>query len=242
MAEWFKAYAWKAYEVFASAGSNPVLYANTIYSIMSGMHNTIYILKVIMKREMRFMSHDEFLKHIDKLHNNLSKFLDENQIKVDYLVPVLRSGAVPAVYLANRLNIVKFAPIQIKHITYKDKSENIEVIFNPLSNLNIDKKDPVFLIVEGTHSSGTSVKLCIKEILKVYPQARLLYVCIAKNYNSISFTDKTIYEDYAFLKGNNLSKEECEKLGIEFLDAVYPWETLEGEQTHPDDLEENIFF
>lgn len=68
---------------------------------------------------LRLMSHDEFVKHIDKLSDNLRKYLTQNNLKVDYVVPILRSGAVPAVYLANRLNLVKFAPFQVKHITHK---------------------------------------------------------------------------------------------------------------------------
>ncbi len=196
----------------------------------------------IMKREMRAMTHEEFTKHIENLYKGLDEFLNKQNLKVDYIVPVLRSGAVPAVYLANKLNIVKFAPFQVKHITYEDKKETIEIIFNPLKALNIEKESPIFLIVEGTHSSGKSVELCIDEILKHYPIAKILYVCITKNYESKSFSDKVVYENFACQKSETLTEEECKKLGIEHLDAIYPWETFEGEQNHPDDLEKNIFF
>lgn len=190
---------------------------------------------------LRLMSHDEFVKHIDKLSDNLRKYLTQNNLKVDYVVPILRSGAVPAVYLANRLNLVKFAPFQVKHITHKDGKENIEILFNPLGEVK-KKKDLTFLIVEGTHSTGTSVKLCIDEIKKTFSDAKILYVCIQKSYGSQNFKGLIEYEDWALVKGNNLSLEECKKLNIEPCDAIYPWETLDGEIHHPDDLEENIFF
>ncbi len=191
---------------------------------------------------MRIMSHKEFVKHVNVLASNLEKFLLEQKLKVDFIVPILRSGAVPAVYLANKLNIVKFLPFQVKHITRKNGSENIEIIFNPLKNLDFNKVAPVFLIVEGTHATGTSVEMCVDEILKRFNTAKILYVCILKTYGSKSLKDKVIYEKAAYIKGNNLTVKECKKLGIDPYIAVYPWETKEGEIEHPDDLEENIFF
>lgn len=133
-------------------------------------------------------------------------------------------------------------PFQVKHITKKSGTENIEIIFNPLENLNIKKPNPVFLIVEGTHATGTSVEMCIDEVLKCYKNATLLYVCISKTYGSKNFANKVVFEKAAYIKGNNLSIKECKKLGIDPYIAVYPWETKEGEVEHPDDLEENIFF
>lgn len=190
----------------------------------------------------RFMSHEEFLSHIEFLSKDLEKFINENNLKIDYIVPVLRSGAVPAVYISNRLNVVKFAPYQVKHIKYKNEKETIEIIFNPLNNLHIQKESPTFLIVEGTHSTGKSVELCIDNILTNFPNAKLLYVCISKIYGSKSFTNKVIYEKAASFYNVEMSEEDCKKLNIYNCDVVYPWETLEGELNHPDDLEENIFF
>ena len=191
---------------------------------------------------MRIMSHDEYVKHINKLYLGLNKFLTQNELRVDYIVPIMRSGAVPAVYLANKLNIVKFAPFQVKHIAKNSGEETIEMLFNPLPLLDINKSEPVFLIVEGTHATGASVELCIDEILKNYPKAKILYVYIEKTYGSKTFDGKVIYEDYALVKGNNLTIEECQKLNIDPYIAIYPWETMEGEIAHPDDLEDNIFF
>ena len=35
---------------------------------------------------------------------------------------------------------------------------------------------------------------------------------------------------------------KCEQLDIEFYNPLFPWENLELELSHPDDLEDNIFF
>ncbi len=62
----------------------------------------------------------------------------------EYICPVLRSGAVPATYISNKLNIVKFLPMQVKHIAYKNGENKIEMIFNPFDSIQIDKKNQYF--------------------------------------------------------------------------------------------------
>lgn len=197
-----------------------------------------------MQGNYKRMSHKKYLSHIDEICKDLSEYISKNEIKIDYICPILRSGAVPAVYIANKLNIVKFLPIQIKHIAYKNGENKIEMIFNPLNSIEINKKEPVFLIVDALQSTGTSVGICINEIKKKYESAKILYVCLAKEYGATNFKDKIIYENFVFYyNGNNkFSKEKCKELNVEYFHPLFPWEELEMEIEHPDDLEENIFF
>lgn len=197
-----------------------------------------------MDKNYKKMSNEIFEKYIDKLCESLSKFINRNGIKIDYICPILRSGAIPAVYISNRLNIVKFLPFQVKHIAYKDGVNKIEMIFNPLNSIEIKKNTPVFLVVEAMHSTGTSVEICINEIKKNYKNAKILYICLTKEYGSMDFSNITIYEDSVFYyNGNNaFSEEKCRELDIEYSYPLFPWENLEMELKHPDDLEENIFF
>ena len=195
-------------------------------------------------KEYKKMSHEKFLNCIDKLCEKMETYININKIKVNYICPILRSGAVPATYISNKLNIVKFLPFQVKHISYKNGENNIEMIFNPLNTVEIRKEVPIFLVVEAMHSTGTSVEICINEIKDKFPKAQILYVCLTKEYGSKSFKDITVYEDTAFYYNgnNNFSEEKCKELDIEYFDILFPWENLEFELNHPDDLEENIFF
>ena len=127
-----------------------------------------------MQRNYKRLEDADFLRYIDKLCKNLKSYIKDNKVKIDYICPVLRSGAVPAVYSSNKLNIVKFLPIQVKHISYKNGDNKIEMIFNPFNSIEINKKEPVFLVVEAMHSTGTSVELCMNEIKAHYPKARIL--------------------------------------------------------------------
>lgn len=193
-----------------------------------------------MMRNYKKLSYNRFLKYIDKLCKNLQSYIEENKIKIDYICPILRSGAVPAVYIANKLNIVKFLPIQIKHIKYSSGSDKINMIFSPFDTIQIKKREPVFLLVDALQSTGTSAEICINEIKGKYKNAKILYICLAKQYGSKEFKDSVIYEDFAFYYNeyNKLSKDK----NIQRYNPVFPWENLKMEIEHPDDLEENIFF
>ncbi len=197
-----------------------------------------------MQKNYKRMEHNEFLQHIDKLCDHLRKYIQDNKIKIDYICPVLRNGAVPATYISNKLNIIKFLPMQVKHIAYKNGENKIEMIFNPFNSIEINKKVPVFLLVEAMHSTGTSVEICINEIKNRYKNAKILYVCLTKEYGSRDFRDIVEYEDVAFYyNGNNgFSKEKCEELNVEYFYPLFLWEDLQTELEHPDDLEDNIFF
>ena len=189
------------------------------------------------------LSHERFLNCIDILCDNLSKYLNENNLKVDYVMPIVRSGAVPAVYISNKLNIVKFAPIQVKHITYNDGREEIEAIFNPLTSLDITKEKPVFLIVDALQSTGKSAHIAIEEIRKVYKEAIILYVCITKRYLSDDFKGVIDYFDYVFqYNEEQLDEDKCNELGIDYYAPAFSWEKIDELISHPDDLEDNIFF
>lgn len=188
------------------------------------------------------LEHERFLECINYLCNNLDKYLKDNSLKVDYVCPIIRSGAVPAVYISNKLNIVKFLPFQIKHITYNDGRESIDTIFNPLNAVSISKRNPVFLIVDALQSSGKSARIAIDEIKNLYNDAIILYVCITKKYLSDNFSDIN-YFDYAFqYNEDDYLEEECERLGIDYYAPVFSWESEDDQINHPDDLENNIFF
>ena len=43
-----------------------------------------------MQNNYKSMSHEEFAEHIDKICSGLSKYIKDNEIKVDYICPILR--------------------------------------------------------------------------------------------------------------------------------------------------------
>ena len=88
--------------------------------------------------KIRTISHKKFKKYVLKLSREIEKYTAENNIRIDYVVPILRTGAIPAVYIANELNLIKFAPIQVKKIKHDGKYDHI-VLLNSLKDLDNEK-------------------------------------------------------------------------------------------------------
>lgn len=176
--------------------------------------------------EIKSMSHDEFKSYCLKLSKNIQEYCNSNNLRIDYVVPILRSGAVPAVYIANELNLVKFATIQVKKIKQDGIYDHI-ILLNSLKDLDKDK-ELVLLVVEGTYSSGDTVNTALQEIKKTLPKAKILFsiICIRGKENMPKSIEKGFY-------GFDLPREKL---------FIYPWETVEMKENHPDQKIENIFY
>lgn len=176
--------------------------------------------------KIRTMSHRKFKKYVLKLSREIEEYTSKKNIRIDYVVPILRSGAVPAVYIANELNLIKFAPIQVKKIKQDGKYDHI-VLLNSLKDLD-KEKELNLLVVEGTYSSGETMNTALDEIKKTLPNANILLacVCVRGEENLPKNVQKSFY-------GFSLSREKL---------FVYPWELKEQKETHPDQKLENIFY
>ncbi|MBE5820593.1 MAG: phosphoribosyltransferase [Clostridiales bacterium] len=178
------------------------------------------------EEEIRDISHDDFKKYVLKLSREIEKYTIENNLRIDYVVPILRSGAVPAVYIANELNLIKFAPIQVKKIKENGIYDHI-ILLNDLKDLD-KEKELNLLVVEGTYSSGETANTALNEIRKSLPKAKILFscVCVRGEENLPKDVEKSFY-------GFSLAREKL---------FVYPWEIKEQKETHPDQKLENIFY
>ena len=176
--------------------------------------------------KIRTISHKKFKKYVLKLSREIEKYTTENNIRIDYVVPILRTGAIPAVYIANELNLIKFAPIQVKKIKQDGKYDHI-VLLNSLKDLD-NEKEYNLLVVEGTYSSGDTANTSISEIKKTLPKAKILFTCVCARgeENLPKDVEKNFY-------GFSLQREKL---------FVYPWELKEQKETHPDQKIENIFY
>ncbi len=176
--------------------------------------------------EIRTITHSQFKRYVLKLTREIKKYTTENRIRIDYVVPILRSGAIPAVYIANQLNLIKFAPVQVKKIKKNGKYDHI-VLLNSLKDLD-KEKELHLLVVEGTYSSGETMNTALNEIKKTLPKANILLacVCVREEENLPKDIQKSFY-------GFSLAREKL---------FVYPWELKEQKETHPDQKLENIFY
>lgn len=182
--------------------------------------------KIEYEDEIKNMTHDDFKNYCLKISKEINDYCTENNLRIDYVVPILRSGAVPAVYISNELNLIKFAPIQVKKIKQDGIYSHI-VLLNSLKDLDKDK-ELVLLLVEGTYSSGDTVNTALDEIKKTLPKAKILFstICIRGKENMPQDIVKGFY-------GFDLPREKL---------FTYPWESVDMKENHPDQKIENIFY
>lgn len=182
--------------------------------------------KIEYEEEIKDITHDEFNKYCLNLSDEISTYCKNNNVKIDYVVPILRSGAIPAVYISNQLNLVKFAPIQVKKIKQNGIYDHI-VLLNSLKDLD-KNKDLTLLVVDGTYSSGDTANTALDEIRKTLPKAKILFsvICIRGKENMPKGIEKGFY-------GFDLPREKL---------FTYPWESVEMKENHPDQKIDNIFY
>jgi hypoxanthine phosphoribosyltransferase len=186
-------------------------------------------MEIKWSKTIKKISHSKFKRYVVKLSKQIDEYCSTESIKIDYIVPVLRSGAVPAVYIANQLNIIKFAPIQPKWIDVDGKRET-KILLNSLKDLDI-KKPLTLLVVEGTFSSGETIRTTIDEIKKTLPNAKILLACVvARNPETLP---KDITKSFYAV---GLTGKHVGQL------FIYPWEIKKEKEDHRDRKLENIFF
>lgn len=182
--------------------------------------------KIEYEDEIAIMSHEEFKNYCLKVSKEIDEYCRNNNLRIDYVVPILRSGAVPAVYISNELNLIKFAPIQVKKIKKNGIYDHI-ILLNSLKDLD-KNKELVLLVVDGTYSSGDTANTAIDEIRKTLPNSKILFstICIRGKENMPKNITKGFY-------GFDLPREKL---------FTYPWESADMKENHPDQKIENIFY
>lgn len=130
--------------------------------------------KIEYEDEIKNMTHDDFKNYCLKVSKEINDYCIQNHLRIDYVVPILRSGAVPAVYISNELNLIKFAPIQVKKIKQNGIYDHI-VLLNTLKDLD-KNRELILLIVEGTYSSGDTAHTALEEIKKLYQKLKYYFL------------------------------------------------------------------
>ena len=179
------------------------------------------------------MGWEEFGKVLNALIQKLSDYQKEHNIQFDIVAPILRSGGIPAIAIANKFKIIRFLPVQMKYVYDKDDPSLVEhkqMLSFPEILQDIPDK-PNILICETNTGTGNSAKKSIALIREQYPTSTIYYATIAKVYGGPSkFKDVQDYfwgvQTNEFFKAN---KDEVQSLCLRPKITIFPWETAEFE-------------
>lgn len=176
------------------------------------------------------MNWEEYQKLVNKISDDLRRLQVEKGVCFKYIVPVLRGGGVLAVSLSHSLDVPQLLPIQYKY-EFDDTNR-----YSPVEKLScfelVRREEGInVLVTEGNHCTGETAQRCIDKIKDCFPNCKIYYASVGRDYSFLNYMNNTEYETYGILTNETekLSQEECDKLGIKNKLCVYPWENVEEE-------------
>jgi len=187
-------------------------------------------LKKYKKSDFKKLSWGEYSKTLEILYKKLSKYIKKKGGKIDVVVPILRAGAIPGIYLAYKFHVLRVLPVQYHYRFTKKRIELRQILAIPRNTPDLPAK-PTFLLVEGNHCFGLTASNAAKDIKKSFPNCKIIYAAdhMDYSYQKISNID-AIFCGKLTNETRVLTKKECLKKGIEnSLSYLFPWENIEEE-------------
>src|SRR5438132_1008384 len=81
-------------------------------------------MNAIRKEDLRLLAYVEFGQLLEVLTTTVRAACRDQDVRIEVVVPILRSGALPGCHLASKLRLVNIFPLQYKH-TY-DRTRPIQ--------------------------------------------------------------------------------------------------------------------
>lgn len=192
------------------------------------MKNNIYIYT---KKDLDLISWERIDEFIEKIYSDVKNYIDDNNLKIRYISPILRGGGVPAIKLSHMFNVIDMLPIQLKHNSDTQQID-LKVGLDYLKNPKINENECI-LLVEGNHVTGTTSNIAVKLLREKFGNnVKIIYVSLTRDYTNRNSVKNVCYTTWGMTTNETkeISKEECKKLGINYhLVSVYPWENIEEE-------------
>lgn len=182
------------------------------------------------KSDFKKLSWQEYGKTLEILYNKVNKYLKAKKIKINAVVPILRGGAFPGVYLAYRLHILTILSVQYHYHFNKGGIVLRKILELPKKTLQLPKK-PNFLLVEGNHCFGLTAQTAVNDLNKFFPGCKIIYAAdhIDYSYQKIKGVEAIFYGKLTN-ETRALTKEESFKKGIKnHLSDLFPWENIDEE-------------
>lgn len=186
---------------------------------------------IYTEKDLDLISWDRIDEFIEKIYEDVNKYLLENDLSIKYIAPILRGGGVPAVKLSHLFNVLDMLPIQLKHNSVNHNIDT-KIGLDYIKNNEI-KTNECILLVEGNHVTGNTANIAVQMIQEKFGEAcKIIYVSLTRDYTYRNSVKDVIYTTWAMTTNEmkELSEDECKKLGINYnLVSVYPWENIKEE-------------
>ncbi len=180
-------------------------------------------------RDLKPMTYELLDSSVRQIHKEINDFLVRENLRIRYVVPILRGGCIPATLLAYFFGVIDMLPIQVKSGPGK-RSFETKIGFDYDVKL---ASDECVLLVDGNQATGKTASIARKMIIdKLGKKTKIIYACVTQDYahkdvpGNFVFTTAALYTN----ETKALSEKECQNLGVEYAPVyLYPWENKQTE-------------
>ena len=186
---------------------------------------------IYTEKDLDLISWERIDGFIDKIYKDVDNYLIQNNLKIKYIIPIMRGGGIPAVIFSHLFDVVDMLPIQLKH---NHETHNIDkkIGLEYVSDSNIDSNECI-LLVEGNHVTGKTANIAVDIIRQKFGNdVKIIYVSLTRDYTYRNSVNNICYTTWAMTTNEmkELSEDECKELNINYsLVSVYPWENVKEE-------------
>ena len=183
---------------------------------------------IYTEKDLDLISWERIDRFINKIYKDVNNYLIENNLKIKYIIPIMRGGGIPAIIFSHLFDVINMLPIQLKHNlqTHEiDKKIGLEQ-FNVGS---IDKNECV-LLVEGNHVTGKTANIAVELIREKFGNdVKIIYVSLTRDYTYRNSVNNICYTTWAMTTNETkrLSEKKCNDLILYYnFVSVYPCENI----------------
>ena len=119
---------------------------------------------IYTEKDLDLISWDRIDNFINKIYKEVNNYLIKANLKIKYIVPIMRGGGIPAIIFSHLFDVIDMLPIQLKH-NHETHDIDKKIGLDYVKNANIDSNECI-LLVEGNHVTGKTANIAVDLIRK----------------------------------------------------------------------------
>ena len=92
---------------------------------------------IYTEKDLDLISWDRIDNFINKIYKEVNNYLIKANLKIKYIVPIMRGGGVPAIIFSHLFDVIDMLPIQLKY-NYEIMNIDKKIRVDYVKNTNID--------------------------------------------------------------------------------------------------------
>lgn len=183
---------------------------------------------MILKSDLKQITYQEFGEILDSLEKRIVSYCQQNSLKFDLIVPILRSGAFTGMHLASKLKIKNILPTQYKYEFNPNKEGEIVKKFE-LPKLCYELPESInILITDSNTVFGAIAQKVINDVKGKFPKSKIYFASANLDQSTQKMNDvEQVFYGSLSNEKRELDTNMANLRNITNDVFIFPWENLE---------------